>query len=101
MIYFVCYYQNYFNVIRYFLFPGILLEPVKLFLENNLPKSKKKHPVVLGVVEIKLATVISEVLGIDCSLSKELLDELVRGKISVVFFPYDSEIIPIIIKKNY
>lgn len=58
---------------------GILLEPVKNFLESNLPKSKKKHPVVLGVIEVKLATVISEVLGINCSLSKEVLDEVVRG----------------------
>lgn len=56
------------------------MEPVKLFLENNLPKSKKKHPVVLGVIETKLGTVISESLEIDCSLNKELLEEVVRGK---------------------
>lgn len=59
---------------------GILHPDLQQFLETNLPKSKKKHPVTLGVSEPKLAAVISEVFGITCSFSGMVVPFFMRGK---------------------
>jgi len=57
---------------------GILHPHLQQFLENNLPKTKKKRPLVLGVGEPKLAAVISEVFGISCLVSGAV-PEVIRG----------------------
>ncbi|XP_035231565.1 nucleolar protein 56-like isoform X2 [Stegodyphus dumicola] len=58
---------------------GVLSSDLQLFLENNVPKSKKsKQPIVLGVQDPKLATAISETLGIKCTTSIAVL-EISRG----------------------
>lgn len=52
---------------------------MQLFLENNIPRTKKsKQPVVLGVADPDLAEVISDKLDIKC-LSSGLVTEITRG----------------------
>ncbi|GFY53225.1 nucleolar protein 56 [Trichonephila inaurata madagascariensis] len=55
---------------------GILHSHLEEFLENSFPKKKKKN--VLGVAETKLASAISEKLGINCTTS-QVVSELTRG----------------------
>jgi nucleolar protein 56 len=62
--------------------PGVLPEDLKVFLENNLPKSTKKLKVTLGVSEAKLAAAISDELGAECVCSGAI-PELMRGTRSV------------------
>lgn len=53
---------------------------LQLFLESNVPKSKKsKQTVLLGVSEESLATRITNTLGIACSTSGTVF-EIIRGK---------------------
>lgn len=57
---------------------GILHEDLSLFLESNLPKSKKKDKAILGVSDSKLAGSIQENLGISCQHSG-VVPEVLRG----------------------
>lgn len=52
---------------------------LQLFLENNVPRTKKsKQSVVLGVEDPDFALAISDKLGIKC-LSSGLVIEIIRG----------------------
>lgn len=57
---------------------GTLPEDLSTFLENNLPASKKKSVVVLGVADPKLGSAIQEALGIQCSHT-DAVPEILRG----------------------
>ncbi|EKX41268.1 hypothetical protein GUITHDRAFT_74893 [Guillardia theta CCMP2712] len=60
---------------------GILNEYLKNFLEMNLPtggKKDKKGKVQLGVLDTKLASAISDELGISCT-TKDPVPELIRA----------------------
>lgn len=58
---------------------GELCTDIQLFLENNVPRSKKsKQPVVLGVEDPDFAAVISDKLGIKC-IASGLVQEIIRG----------------------
>ena len=67
------------------LFLGKMSNDLQLFLENNIPRTKKsKQSVVLGVEDPDFALVISEKLGIKC-LSSGLVIEIIRGKKMSIF----------------
>jgi nucleolar protein 56 len=57
---------------------GTLPEDLNVFLSNNLPASKKKSIVVLGVADPKLGSSIQETLGIQCSHT-DAVPEILRG----------------------
>lgn len=60
-------------------FPGELHPDLQAFLEREVPKSKKKVQVILGVGDYKLGSVISDTLGISCQHSGVVV-ELTRGE---------------------
>lgn len=57
---------------------GTLPQDLSVFLENNLPASKKKSVVVLGVADPKLGSAIQESLGVQCSHT-DAVPEILRG----------------------
>ncbi|XP_054724649.1 nucleolar protein 56-like isoform X2 [Uloborus diversus] len=58
---------------------GVLPKQLQLFIENNVPKTKKsKQAVVLGIQDPDLGNAISESLGITCATSGVIL-EVIRG----------------------
>uniref|UniRef100_A0A2L2YA35 Nucleolar protein 56 n=1 Tax=Parasteatoda tepidariorum TaxID=114398 RepID=A0A2L2YA35_PARTP len=58
---------------------GSLHKDLQLFLENNVPKSKKStQRVMLGVQDPALATEIKDTLGLNCS-SSGAVTEIIRG----------------------
>ncbi|XP_054719523.1 nucleolar protein 56-like [Uloborus diversus] len=57
---------------------GILHPQLQVFLESNVPKSKKKHPVTLGVADSKIAAAVTESLGFSCLISG-VVPEILRG----------------------
>ncbi len=57
---------------------GILHDDLRLFLETNVPKSKKKAASVLGVGDQKLAAAIAEELSISC-MHTGVIPEIIRG----------------------
>ncbi|CAG5124235.1 unnamed protein product, partial [Candidula unifasciata] len=57
---------------------GELHPDLQSFLEREVPKSKKKVQVILGVGDAKIGAVISEVLGISCQYTGVVV-ELMRG----------------------
>ncbi|XP_054720532.1 nucleolar protein 56-like [Uloborus diversus] len=57
---------------------GILHPQLQVFLENNVPKSKKKRPITLGVADSKIAAAITESLGFSCLISG-VVPEILRG----------------------
>ncbi|KAJ9583605.1 hypothetical protein L9F63_022049, partial [Diploptera punctata] len=57
---------------------GIMPGDLQLFLETNLPKSKSKKKVILGVSDPKLGSSINELLGINCQ-HIGVVPEVIRG----------------------
>ncbi|BFY98070.1 hypothetical protein BsWGS_01110 [Bradybaena similaris] len=57
---------------------GELHPDLQSFLEREVPKSKKKIQIILGVGDAKIGSVISEMLGISCQFSGVVV-ELMRG----------------------
>lgn len=58
---------------------GVLPPCLQVFLETNVPKSKKKkQPVVLGVADPKIGVVITEQMGISCQTTG-VVPEILRG----------------------
>ena len=57
---------------------GLLHEDLRLFLETNVPASKKKQKVVLGICDSKIGATISEELGISCQHTG-IIPEIARG----------------------
>lgn len=63
---------------------GDLSRELQLFLENNIPRTKKsKQPIVLGVEDPDLAAAISDKLDIKCT-SSNLVIEVIRGIIIII-----------------
>lgn len=55
------------------LFIGLIHDDLKVFLMNNVPKSKKKKSkYILGVADTKLGAAIQETLEISCTSGKML-----------------------------
>ena len=57
---------------------GQMTEDLSAFLENNLPKAKKKQIVQLGVADPKLGSSIQEQLAIQCTHT-DAIPEILRG----------------------
>ncbi|XP_041368368.1 nucleolar protein 56-like [Gigantopelta aegis] len=57
---------------------GLLHDDLRIFLKDNVPKGSKKHKVVLGIADSKIASSISEELGISC-LHTGVVPEITRG----------------------
>ncbi|KAK4337224.1 hypothetical protein RND71_043730 [Anisodus tanguticus] len=57
---------------------GGLTEELSVFLENNLPKGKKKQSFQLGVADPKLGSSIQEQLGVAC-IHTDAVPEIIRG----------------------
>jgi len=57
---------------------GIIHEDLHLFIETNVPASKKKQKVVLGVGDSKIGSSISEEMGVTC-LHTGVVPEILRG----------------------
>lgn len=57
---------------------GQITEDLSAFLENNVPKAKKKQIVQLGVADPKLGSSIQEQLGIQCTHT-DAIPEIIRG----------------------
>lgn len=74
-----------FNVMcdYFILTAGILHDDLKLFLETNMPKSKKKVLSMLGVADSKIAGAISEEFGFSC-LHTDAVPEIIRGDLSLM-----------------
>ena len=60
----------------------MLHEDLRLFVETNIPKSKKKHKVTLGVCDAKIGAAISEELGVSCQHTG-VVPEIVRGIVTL------------------
>ena len=60
----------------------MLHEDLRLFVETNVPKSKKKHKVTLGVCDAKIGAAISEELGVSCQHTG-VVPEIVRGIVTL------------------
>ncbi|XP_064465612.1 nucleolar protein 56-like [Ornithodoros turicata] len=57
---------------------GVVHDDLQVFLESNMPKGSKKHPVSLGVGDSKLGMTIQESLGIPCQHTG-IVPEILRG----------------------
>ncbi|XP_067006875.2 nucleolar protein 56 isoform X2 [Anabrus simplex] len=57
---------------------GTVPEDLRLFLETHMPAGGKKSKVILGVCEPKLASALSEILGVTCQ-HVGAVPELIRG----------------------
>ena len=58
----------------------MLHEDLRLFVETNVPKSKKKHKVTLGVCDARIGAAITEELGTTCQ-HVGVVPEIIRGRI--------------------
>lgn len=65
-----------------YLDPGIAPETLTSFLEVKFLKGSKKGERTLGISDSKLASNISESLGIKCTFTG-VVPEIVRGKFSI------------------
>lgn len=59
-------------------FPGVIHDDLKVFLEANLPVGKKKSKVSLGVTDARLGASIQEACQICCETGG-IVNEIVRG----------------------
>ena len=59
-------------------FAGEMHPDLQNFLEKEVPKAKKKVQVILGVGDAKIASAISDTLGISCQHSGVVV-EISRG----------------------
>lgn len=68
----VCYYclgkdcLGTFFIFLYLSLAGLIHDDLKVFLLNNIPKSKKKSRVLLGISDPKLGSTVQETLDICC-----------------------------------
>jgi nucleolar protein 56 len=57
---------------------GVVHDDLKLFLDTNLPKSKKEKKLLLGVSDSKISSALNEATGVTCT-HVGAVPEIVRG----------------------
>ena len=65
---------------------------MKIFLDTNVPRSKKKQRSVLGISDAKIGGAIAEELGLSCQHT-DIVPEIMRGNLTtsdIIFLAFSE-----------